>query len=107
MEPMMPERRENEDQVALRGGAMEVRAKPAAIDPRFDRWLSRRLHEAYDSVLREALPPELSCLVQQLAAREGAARHHGAADNDGEPSSPHPEERRHSPLFGAALQLRN
>lgn len=35
-------------------------------DPRFDRWLSRRLHEAYDGVLREQLPVELDRLVQEL-----------------------------------------
>jgi hypothetical protein len=38
-------------------------------DPRFDRWLSRRLHEAYDGVLKEQLPAELDHLVQQLGAR--------------------------------------
>jgi hypothetical protein len=37
-------------------------------DPQFDRWLSRRLHEAYDGILKEQLPPDLDRLVQQLAA---------------------------------------
>ena len=101
----MPERRENEDAVMLLGKGLEPQAGSAAIDPRFDRWLSRRLHEAYDSVLREALPPELSFLVQRLAAREEAARNDGGGEYDGEPS-PHPEERPHSPLLGVILQLR-
>lgn len=35
-------------------------------DPRFDRWLSRRLHEAYDGVLREQLPSDLEQLVRKL-----------------------------------------
>lgn len=37
-------------------------------DPQFDRWLSRRLHEAYDGILKERLPTDLDRLVQQLAA---------------------------------------
>jgi hypothetical protein len=37
-------------------------------DPQFDRWLSRRLHEAYDGILKERLPTDLDRLVEQLAA---------------------------------------
>jgi hypothetical protein len=43
-------------------------AASAAEDRRFDRWLSRRLHEAYDNVLREALPPDLDRLVHRFSA---------------------------------------
>lgn len=33
-------------------------------DQRFERWLSRRLHAAYDAPLHEAVPPELTQLVK-------------------------------------------
>lgn len=38
-------------------------------DDRFDRWLSWRLHDAYDSVLKEKLPAELEHMMRQLGAR--------------------------------------
>lgn len=46
-------------------------------DPRFDRWLSRRLHEAYDSVLKEQVPAELEQLVRQLALQQDEGCHDG------------------------------
>jgi len=46
-------------------------APGSADDPRFDRWLSRRLHEAYDSVLREDVPADLERLVRQFAEQTG------------------------------------
>lgn len=58
----------------LRGdGRADLGLTAMSADPRFDRWLSRRLHEAYDGVLKEALPAELERLVLQLAAQEDAA----------------------------------
>lgn len=60
-------------------------------DPRFDRWLSRRLHEAYDSVLKEQLPAELDRLVQQLGTERLDAdplRHRGADDSDSDDDGP-------------------
>lgn len=58
-------------------------------DARFDRWLGRRLHEAYDSVLREALPPELERLVQAFAAKSDGNCVSGSAPepNDGDGAS--------------------
>jgi hypothetical protein len=53
----------NDDRTLVRG---------QAADSRFDRWLSRRLHEAYDNVLKEQLPAELERLVQQLAEQPAA-----------------------------------
>ena len=50
----------------------------------FDRWLSRRLHEAYDNVLREPLPGELEQLVLQLAASQRPAAHLDRHDHDGQ-----------------------
>jgi hypothetical protein len=76
------------------------------FDLRFDRWLSRRLHEAYDSVLKEALPADLERLVQQLAAQENASRSAGASRHDGS-NSHTPEERPHGMMLRAAFQLRN
>ena len=49
----------------------------------FDRWLSRRLHEAYDNVLRERLPSEMEQLVLQLAANHGSVSLRDAFDQDG------------------------
>lgn len=40
-----------------------------AFDARFDRWLSCRLHDAYDNVLKEHLPPDLARLVELLKAQ--------------------------------------
>lgn len=57
---------------------MDMADRRDTTDPRFDRWLSRRLHEAYDSVLKEQLPPDMARLVQQLGARrsdEGERQH--------------------------------
>lgn len=44
-------------------------AKSSSADPRFDRWLSRRLHEAYDSILKEPLPPDLEKLITLFGSR--------------------------------------
>jgi hypothetical protein len=43
--------------------------KASAEDARFDRWLSRRLHEAYDNILKEELPPDLAVLIEALGQR--------------------------------------
>lgn len=52
---------------SLRDGVVEAADTTAPTDARFDRWLSRRLHEAYDDVLKQALPPDLERLVHALA----------------------------------------
>jgi hypothetical protein len=77
------------------------------LDPRFDRWLSRRLHEAYDSVLKEALPADLERLVQQLAVQENAARSNGASQHPDGSQGHRPEERPHGMMLRTAFQLRN
>lgn len=41
-----------------------------SADRRFDRWLSWRLHDAYDSVLKEKLPADLQRLVELLGQRD-------------------------------------
>lgn len=41
-------------------------------DPRFDRWISRQLHETYDAVLREKLPPDLERLVLAFRSMPGS-----------------------------------
>ncbi|MFO1071272.1 MAG: hypothetical protein U1E17_00855 [Geminicoccaceae bacterium] len=38
-------------------------------DTRFDRWLSCRLHDAYDGVLKEQMPADLARLVAMLGAQ--------------------------------------
>ena len=42
----------------------------AGIEAGFDRWLSCRLHEAHDGVLREALPEELLRLTRLFASMD-------------------------------------
>jgi hypothetical protein len=81
---MMPDSRDKDgvDAPMLRGSGHVDRTKAASPDPRFDRWLSRRLHEAYDSVLKEPLPAELERLVQQLAAQETRPQHEAAPADD-------------------------
>ena len=63
----MPDRLDSPDPHAFaqRTGSELVRSGNHSTP--FDRWLSRRLHEAYDTVLREQLPAELEQLVRQLA----------------------------------------
>lgn len=56
-------------------GVAEAAGKAAPTDARFDRWLSRRLHEAYDSVLKEALPSDLERLVHALAQGSDEPQH--------------------------------
>lgn len=77
-----------------------------STDPRFDRWLSRRLHEAYDSVLKEALPAELERLVLQLAAQEDAGARGPMAQNGAtEPVQRHDD--RPGGIAGPGWSLRN
>ncbi len=67
-------------------------------DPRFDRWLSRRLHEAYDGVLKEQLPEDLDRLMRQFSARQQPESGSGRApsgndpgrDDDGGPAGARP-----------------
>jgi hypothetical protein len=67
-ESWMPHSRADQD--PLRPGSRETKPDAASSteDRRFDRWLSRRLHEAYDNVLREALPADLDRLVHRFSA---------------------------------------
>lgn len=77
------------------------RSKTGA-DPQFDRWLSRRLHEAYDGILKEQLPTDLERLVQQLAAGSlptGQGNVINGVDHDGvDATSNRVDMRRHSTL---------
>jgi hypothetical protein len=38
----------------------------SAIDVDYDRWLDRRLHQLYDPVLTEEIPPEMASLLAQF-----------------------------------------
>lgn len=60
----------------------------ASGDPAFDRWLSRRLHETYDSVLKEELPDELDRLVRQIVAKEDASKTEADGHRDGGKATP-------------------
>jgi hypothetical protein len=87
----MPDSRDKDGARApvLRGnGRAELGSDVMNSDPRFDRWLSRRLHEAYDSVLKEALPAELERLVLQLAAQEDASPREALGQQEA-PDAPH------------------
>lgn len=71
----MPESRDHDssqDAFLRHDGAPGNGAVPG--DPAFDRWLSRRLHETYDSVLKEELPDELDRLVRRIVAKEDASK---------------------------------
>jgi hypothetical protein len=67
-EPRMPHSRDNHDLPRPDLRKTQLDAPSAAGDRWFDRWLSRRLHEAYDNVLREALPSDLDRLVHLFSA---------------------------------------
>jgi hypothetical protein len=67
-EPRMPHSRDNRDPPRPDLREKQPDSASAAEDRRFDRWLSRRLHEAYDTVLREALPSDLDRLVHRFSA---------------------------------------
>lgn len=41
-------------------------------DASYDRWLTDRLHEVYDPVLREPVPPELERMLGAFAPRPKA-----------------------------------
>ena len=64
----MPHSRDNRDSSRPDLRETQPDSVSAAEDRRFDRWLSRRLHEAYDNVLREALPSDLDRLVHRFSA---------------------------------------
>jgi hypothetical protein len=67
-EPRMPHRVDNQEPPRPDLRETQRGAASVAEDRRFDRWLSRRLHEAYDNVLREALPADLDRLVHRFSA---------------------------------------
>lgn len=41
-----------------------VKSRPAKGDRAFDEWLNRGLHDLYDEVVREPVPPELMKLIE-------------------------------------------
>lgn len=54
------------DKVASRTGAARGRsAKKPVPDAAFDIWLRRGLHQMFDDVAREPIPPELLRLIEQ------------------------------------------
>lgn len=57
---------ERKEPVNARNGAARGRgAKKAVPDAAFDIWLRRGLHQMYDDVAREPIPPELLRLIEQ------------------------------------------
>ena len=46
-------------------GATGVPSRRAEVENAFDLWLHRRLHQLYDSVTREPIPPELLQLIEK------------------------------------------
>ncbi|GGJ14595.1 hypothetical protein [Neoroseomonas lacus] len=57
---------ERKDKVNGRTGASRGRgAKKAVPDAAFDIWLRRGLHQMFDDVAREPIPPELLRLIEQ------------------------------------------
>jgi hypothetical protein len=80
-EPRMPHSRDNQDPPRPDLREAQPDAASAAEDRRFDRWLSRRLHEAYDNVLREALPPDLDRLVQRFSAETASSGSDGGSSS--------------------------
>ena len=57
---------ERDKPVNARNGAARGRgAKKAVPDAAFDIWLRRGLHQMYDDVAREPIPPELLRLIEQ------------------------------------------
>lgn len=64
---MMDEPEEpGKDKVATRTGAARGRgAKKPVPDAAFDIWLRRGLHQMFDDVAREPIPPELLRLIDQ------------------------------------------
>jgi len=70
-------------------------AEPPIADRGFERWLSRKLHGAHDSVLREPLPAELERLVQLFATADtadAAQPHSGTAPVDAPPFPLRPDD---------------
>lgn len=68
MDMAMPDSRDQNDPRIMGPHSDLCDRSKTGADPQFDRWLSRRLHEAYDGILKEQLPIDLDRLVQQLAA---------------------------------------
>ena len=57
---------ERKDKVNARTGAVRARgAKMAVPDAAFDIWLRRGLHQMFDDVAREHIPPELLQLIER------------------------------------------
>jgi hypothetical protein len=48
-------------------------ARCRALEPGFDRWLNKQLHQLYDPVLTEAVPEDMMRLLEGLDQVEGAS----------------------------------
>jgi hypothetical protein len=48
------------------------RLQPAPHKQVFDRWLEGRLHQMFDSVVGEELPPDLLTLLERMRAQNAA-----------------------------------
>lgn len=57
---------ERKDKVNARSGAARGRGPKRAVpDAAFDIWLKRGLHQMFDDVAREPIPPELMQLIER------------------------------------------
>lgn len=63
---MMDEPEDRKDKVVSSTGAARSRgAKKPVPDAAFDIWLRRGLHQMFDDVAREPIPPELLQLIER------------------------------------------
>jgi hypothetical protein len=60
-----PEDERNEKVNGRSGAARSRGAKKAVPDAAFDIWLRRGLHQMFDDVAREPIPPELLQLIER------------------------------------------
>ncbi len=49
--------------------ALKVEPRPDGPEAAFDLWLEERLHQLYDSVAQEPIPPELLDLIEADRSR--------------------------------------
>jgi hypothetical protein len=70
--PPNPRRPANNKSFTPRGGRQR-----SAIDVDYDRWLDRRLHQLYDPVLKEEIPPEMADLLAQFEEKPADGKDEG------------------------------